>query len=201
MAQPVVVFDLDHTLITPEIRRIRGLKSSWIPDSIIPESVTPDLRITNSILDWLPEAPVADIDVYVRPWAREMLTTAQQRYGRVGIWTFGAYAYARTVLELTLGIDESDLEFFYTKDRPPPGYLGGVDASAGKPLDVIVANHGGPAIIVEDTPGNCIENMDFCLIVPRENCLFCRGPCEQPCATTKYMVGRMVALGDSVRIL
>jgi len=232
MLRPLVVFDLDHTLITPTIRELYGIGrrpglaravreainvGQPYPDSAsisttnivdgVP-SAAPDMRVINSPLTWLPQNasglhPHGTFDIYMRPWTRRLLLLARERGYRIGIWTFSGSKYARPIVEKVLGLGPADLEFLYTYDNPPPGWTRKTD---GKPLEYIVQHHGGPAVIVEDTPQNCLEDPEQCLIVSRHDCLECPpdSACARDgsnCATTDNIVRRLRNLVESVRTI
>lgn len=200
--RPVIVFDLDHTLISPIIRRLsvngepRPLKEfNLARHQRSYPNIEPDMRITNMEMPWLPGKPTAEVDIYVRSWAHRVLAMARERYGRVGIWTFSRSPYAIPIVRNLLGMGVGDLEFLYTWDNPPPGWKG-----IGKPLDVIIANHGGPAFMVEDTPENCVDNPDNCMIISRDDCGHCSAPClgGEHCRTSNSEIRRLAWLADSL---
>lgn len=144
MKYELIIFDIDNTLF----------------DSIEPKKsktkTKPDHQLTHGGIKY---------KMYGRPFLKKFMKFCKNNFKDLALWTHADDMWLDKFIKNILG---QEFKFLFKYDINKASYTR--DGYKLKPLSKVYAEfpkyNKHNTLIIEDTPGNCIENMENCIIVP-----------------------------------
>lgn len=144
MKYELIIFDIDNTLFDS------------VEYSEYKSSLEPDHRLIHGGIKY---------KLYARPFLKEFIKFCQKKFKHIAFWTHADGMWLDKFLKNILKVD---IPFLFKYDISNATYL--KDGSKIKPLSKVFLEfpkfNKNNTIIIEDTPENCVENMENCIIVP-----------------------------------
>ena len=144
MKYELIIFDIDNTLFD---------SIEW---SEYKSKTTPDHKLIHGGIKY---------KMYARPFLKQFMKFCQKNFKNIGIWT---HADSMWLDKFVKNVLELDIPFLFKYDITHASYL--KDGSKIKPLSKVWAEfpkfNKHNTLIIEDTIGNCVENLENCIIVP-----------------------------------